>query len=88
MANIEVVYIPNDQQIKRVYVTFVDGMTVKDVVEQSGLFDSHPELINAPVGIFSRAVELGDLVKLGDRVEFYRALTLNPMETRRRRAKK
>jgi putative ubiquitin-RnfH superfamily antitoxin RatB of RatAB toxin-antitoxin module len=88
MANVEVVYIPVDQSPLRAQVTFVAGMTVTNVLKQSGLLDRYPELAGLPVGIFSRMVQLDTQVKAGDRIEIYRALTLDPMETRRQRAKK
>ncbi len=88
MANVEVVYIPVDQSPLRAQVSFVAGMTVANVLDQSGLLDSYPELIGMPVGIFSRTVQLDTQVKSGDRIEIYRSLTLDPMETRRQRAKR
>lgn len=88
MAKIEVVYIPADQSPLRTQVTFVAGMTVANVLEQSRLLENHPELVGLPVGIFSRTVQLDTQVKSGDRIEIYRTLTLDPMETRRQRAKK
>ena len=88
MANIEVVYIPVNQSPLHAQVAFVAGMTVANVLKQSGFLDKYPELNGMPVGIFSRAVELDTLVKSGDRVEIYRPLILDPMETRRQRAKK
>ncbi|UPG92993.1 RnfH family protein [Luteibacter aegosomatissinici] len=40
----------------------------------------------ARLGIFGKKVEPGQVLGQGDRVEIYRALTLDPMEARRRRA--
>lgn len=88
MANVDVVHIPADNHPLQAQVVFVSGMTVAQVLEQSGLLSKHPELCHMPVGIFSRMVSLDTPVKSGDRVEIYRPLTLDPMETRRRRAKK
>ena len=87
MANVEVVYSPIDHSPLRAQVAFVAGLTVSTVLEQSGLLASHPELVGLPVGIFSKTVALDTLVKAGDRIEIYRPLTRDPMETRRRRAK-
>jgi len=88
MANVELVYIPVDQSPLRVQISFVAGMTVANVLDQSGLLISYPELVGLPVGIFSRIVQLNTQVKSGDRIEIYRSLTLDPMETRRQRAKR
>ena len=38
------------------------------------------------LGIFGKKVASGHVLGQGDRVEIYRALTLDPMEARRRRA--
>jgi putative ubiquitin-RnfH superfamily antitoxin RatB of RatAB toxin-antitoxin module len=38
------------------------------------------------LGIFGKKAEPGHVLGQGDRVEIYRALTLDPMEARRRRA--
>ena len=86
MGSVDVIYIPMNQSPLRAQVAFVAGMTVANVLEQSGLLDSYPELVGMPVGIFSRAVPLDTPVKSGDRIEIYRPLTLDPMETRRQRA--
>jgi putative ubiquitin-RnfH superfamily antitoxin RatB of RatAB toxin-antitoxin module len=40
------------------------------------------------VGIYSRPVKLGDVLKEGDRVEIYRPLIADPKELRRQRAEK
>ena len=88
MADIEVVYCPVNQSPIRAHVAFFAGMRVADVLEKSGLFEQYPELIGMPVGIFSQVVPLDRVVKLGERIEIYRPLALDPMETRRKRAKK
>ena len=87
MANIEVVYSPINQSPMRTQVAFVTGMTVANALAQSGWLERYPELTGLPVGIFSQVVPLDRLVKLGDRIEIYRPLALDPMETRRKRAK-
>jgi putative ubiquitin-RnfH superfamily antitoxin RatB of RatAB toxin-antitoxin module len=40
------------------------------------------------LGIFAKKVPADHVLKEGDRVELYRPLTLDPMEARRRRAKR
>jgi putative ubiquitin-RnfH superfamily antitoxin RatB of RatAB toxin-antitoxin module len=87
MVRIEVIHVPADQKPLRAQVEFVAGMTVAEVLKQSGLLQSHPELSDMPVGIFSGIVQPDTLVKAGDRIEIYRPLTLDPMEKRRQRAK-
>lgn len=88
MDEIEVVHIPIGQGPLRAFIQFMAGMTVRDVLDKSAVLKNNPELSGMPVGIFSRAVSLDTKVKPGDRIEIYRPLQLDPMETRRQRAKK
>jgi putative ubiquitin-RnfH superfamily antitoxin RatB of RatAB toxin-antitoxin module len=61
-----------------VTVTLPAGATVRDALAAASL-------TGAAVGIFGRRVELE--TKLGDRVEVYRPLAVDPKEARRRRAR-
>jgi len=71
-------------------VAMPPGSTVRDALLASGVLQAFSEidLETAPVGIFSRRVELDAEVTDGDRVEIYRPLQLSPAEARRRRAKR
>jgi len=71
-------------------VAMPPGSTVRDALLASGVLQAFSEidLESAPVGIFSRRVELDAEVTDGDRVEIYRPLQLSPAEARRRRAKR
>ncbi|MFQ5658798.1 MAG: RnfH family protein [Gammaproteobacteria bacterium] len=64
------------------------GTTIKQVIEQSGILETCPEidLARNAVGVFSKVRELQSIVNDGDRVEIYRPLTVNPREARRMRA--
>jgi len=66
------------------------GSTVIDAVTASGFADELPAgtVDAARLGVFSRRVSPCDVLREGDRVEIYRPLVLNPMEARRRRARK
>ncbi len=86
-AFIDIVHIPLDQKPLHARVELAAGMTVGIALGKSGLLEKYPELSGMAVGIFSRAVQLDDLVKAGDRVEIYRPLLLDPMEIRRQRAR-
>ena len=88
MAVVEVDYIPAGENALQARVPFVEGMTVANALEQSGFLDRFPVLIDGPVGIFSRAVSRDVGVQPGDRVELYRPLRVDPMETRRQRARR
>lgn len=75
-----------DQQF-HIAVDFVEGMTVNDAIEMSQIknLTTLPEILQC--GIFGiRVRDLTQLIEVGDRVEIYRALTVNPKDKRRKRA--
>ena len=88
MAPVEVVYIPAGENALQAVIPFVEGMTVAKALERSGFLEQFPDLVDASVGIFSRAVSRDLFVQPGDRVELYRPLRVDPMETRRQRARR
>lgn len=65
------------------------GSTVGDAIRASGVLETVPEidLAQTPVGVFSRRVELTEILTAGDRVELYRPLRVDPKEARRLRAR-
>ncbi|CNI86380.1 MULTISPECIES: RnfH family protein [Yersinia] len=89
MSNIrvEVVYALPERQYLRT-VTLVEGSTVEDAINTSGLLElrSDIDLAKNKVGVYSRPVKLGDKLNDGDRVEIYRPLIADPKELRRQRA--
>ena len=87
MVNVELVYIPAGLNAIHLHLTVALGATVADVLHQSGLSVSHPEIKDMPVGIFAKPVTLDTIVKQGDRLEIYRPLMIDPKEKRRLRAK-
>ncbi len=68
----------------RVTLTVADGATVADALILSGL-PVDPEI---GVGVFGARVSLNTQLVDGDRVEIYRPLQFDPMEARRRRARR
>ena len=64
--------------------------TVSDALEASGILETFPDLGSAQslpsVGIFGRACAPDHPLHSGDRLEVYRPLVFDPMESRRRRA--
>jgi putative ubiquitin-RnfH superfamily antitoxin RatB of RatAB toxin-antitoxin module len=66
------------------------GATVEAAIRASGILElrSDIDLAKNKVGIYSRPVKLGDVLKEGDRVEIYRPLIADPKELRRQRAEK
>ena len=63
------------------------GSTVRDAIEAAQVHARRPELIGTPdTGIWGRRCAVDRPLADGDRVELYRPLTIDPMETRRARA--
>jgi putative ubiquitin-RnfH superfamily antitoxin RatB of RatAB toxin-antitoxin module len=88
MVNVELIYAPRELPLIHLRMLVVEGSSVGDVLRQSGLFQTHPEVCNYSIGIFSKIVDADVHVKSGDRIEIYRPLLIDPMEKRRQRAKK
>ncbi len=87
VAKVWVAYASEQQQF-HVDVLFESGMTVLNAIQKSGIdaLTTLPEPLN--VGIFGVKVnDLNQVLNVGDRVEIYRALTINPKDIRRKRAK-
>ncbi|HWX66478.1 MAG TPA: RnfH family protein [Rhodanobacter sp.] len=84
----EVVYADAGQQILR-RVELVDGSTVRQAIDVSGIAEMLPDgaVDDRHLGIFARKVAPDQIVREGDRIEIYRPLMLDPMEARRRRAR-
>ncbi len=87
MVNVELVFVPIDQPMIHLHLTVAPGATVVDVLHHSGLLQSHPDIIDLPVGIFAKQVPLNTVVKPGDRIEIYRPLMIDPKEKRRQQAR-
>lgn len=85
--NVEVVYATPERQ-EVVALEVAEGATVAQAIEASGLCGRFDEFEVDPsrLGIFSRKVEPGHVLRDGDRVEVYRPLVIDPKEARRQRA--
>jgi putative ubiquitin-RnfH superfamily antitoxin RatB of RatAB toxin-antitoxin module len=88
LFNVEVAYATPDMQ-KILSVEVEEGSTIETAIDRSGILEIFPEIdLNAQkIGIFSKIKKLDEKVEAGDRIEIYRPLVLNPMESRRKRAK-
>ncbi len=87
MASVWVAYVGAKQHYVR--LDFVEGMTVQDAIQQSGILNIEQVAEPLICGIFG--VKIQDMtmpLSVGDRVELYRPLTINPKEIRRNRAEK
>ena len=85
--SVAVVFAAKDSQLL-VELKLPSGATVADAIAESALAKSFPQhALNAlPVGIWGRVTEVSRELQDGDRVEIYRELTLDPMESRRLKA--
>jgi putative ubiquitin-RnfH superfamily antitoxin RatB of RatAB toxin-antitoxin module len=71
-----------------VEVELADGATVRDALAAARIAEHHPELSEAPVGIWSRRAARDERVRDGDRVEVYRQLRADAKAERRARARR
>jgi len=81
-----VAYVTPDQQFN-LAVEYQEGLTAKEAIELSGIRMQVdlPEILQ--LGIFGvRLTDENQILAVGDRVEIYRALTVNPKDIRRKRA--
>ena len=87
---IEVAYALPDRQFL-IPIDVPEGSTVQDALLRSGIAEQIAglDVFSSAVGICGRRVEDPKKERLsdGDRVEIYRPLRVDPMESRRRRAK-
>lgn len=60
--------------------------TAQQALEQSRLYQEHPEAVGLSFGIFGELCQAETILLDGDRLEVYRPLVFDPMESRRRRA--
>lgn len=59
---------------------------VQQAIEQSGILQKFPAITldNYKIGIFGKVAELDTMLRPGDRVEIYRAITADPATVPRR----
>lgn len=86
MVRVELVYSAAARQVDQVAVELPAASTVRDALVASGLLERHGRDIDAvQCGIWGRRCALDQTLREGDRVELYRALTVDPKEARRLR---
>jgi len=71
-------------------VVVPEGTTIVGAIQSSGLIEAHREMdpTTMRVGIYGKLKTLDTVVRQGDRVEIYRALTADPKTARRKRVQK
>ncbi len=81
-----VAYATANQQFN-LRVPFAEGMTALDAIQLSGICSQVELPEPLQLGIFGvRLKEHAQILQAGDRVEIYRALSINPKDIRRIRA--
>ena len=87
---VSVVYSSRPRHTHEAWVTLDEGASVLQALQASGVLRAFPEidLAQASVGVWSRKAELGQRLRENDRVEIYRALTVDPKVARRERFRK
>lgn len=88
MITIQIIYALESQKLWQRQMQISTGLTIGQALQQSGLYEEFPHLVNTleGVGVFGLVKSFNEIVTDGDRVEVYRALNFDPMESRRRRA--
>lgn len=84
--NVGVCYAEVDRQLW-LRLEVPDESTIQEAIHLSGVLTLYPEidLAKQKVGIFGKIAQLETPVKEGDRVEIYRAITVDPQTVQRRR---
>ena len=86
---VEVVYCPAPGEVDSVALVLAPGSTVADALQASGVLQRHGlAAAGVRVGVWCRAAPLDRVLRQRDRVEVYRALTVDPKEARRQRYKR
>jgi putative ubiquitin-RnfH superfamily antitoxin RatB of RatAB toxin-antitoxin module len=67
-------------------IEVADQATVSEAIERSGILNMFPhiDLSTQKVGVFGKIVKPETLLRPGDRVEIYRAITCDPQTVPRR----
>ena len=84
---VSVVYSPATRVVREITLTLPASSTVKQALDASGLLKSFPmvDFTDAVVGVWGRKATLNQMLRSNDRVEIYRALTVDPKVARRER---
>jgi putative ubiquitin-RnfH superfamily antitoxin RatB of RatAB toxin-antitoxin module len=88
MVNVELVFVTAEKKLFQKQLSLALGATVAEAIAVSGIEKDYPEITTLAVGIFSKSVTSATVLRSGDRVEFYRELTIDPKQARRQRSLK
>jgi putative ubiquitin-RnfH superfamily antitoxin RatB of RatAB toxin-antitoxin module len=84
---VSVVYSPAARDVREVNLNLPASTTVLQALKLSGLLQLFPliDTLSTVVGVWGRQVEWDHMLRDHDRVEIYRALTVDPKVARRER---
>lgn len=86
VLRVEVAYSPRPGVVDLVALTLPAGATAADALRESGVLQRHGlDPSTLPIGIWGRIQDAATRLRDRDRVELYRALTVDPKEARRQR---
>lgn len=85
MMTVELLYLAPERQWQKI-VQIAQGSTVEDLLASVPWQQECPELQGLPYGVFGELVSSTQVLHNGDRLEFYRELSFDPTDSRRRRA--
>lgn len=85
MITIELLFAAKNRVWQR-FLTVPEGTTVSHALAQSDLYQVHPEAKELAYGIFGERCQPETVLQNKDRIEVYRPLVFDPMDSRRRRA--
>ena len=83
--NIELAYASGPRTVHTLALDVPETCTVDQALAASGWLRDFPELATAPAGIWNLKAARDAVLREGDRVEFYRALRVDPKVARRER---
>lgn len=86
--NVSLVFAQSPTEIWQKQILVNQDQTVISVIESSGFFQEFPYFSynNIQYGVYGLIVSGDSIVKNNDRIEIYRDLVFDPMQSRRRRA--
>jgi putative ubiquitin-RnfH superfamily antitoxin RatB of RatAB toxin-antitoxin module len=82
---ISLLYASAPRQVNESCVDLAPHATVQQALQAAGWMLQFPELTQTACGVWGRKASLDTVLREGDRVEFYRALRVDPKVARRER---
>ncbi len=88
--SVTVVYAPSARQVDEQHLSLMEGATVLDALQASGLLEKYPGIhpAQAALGVWGRKAPSDQALQDHDRVEIYRPLLVDPKVARRARFQK